>query len=159
MHELKLLLLLIIANGTPILAYKLLGDQWNMPVDARLRFFDGRALLGSSKTIRGILSSLLVTALVAPLFELTVIQGALLAFFSMCGDLCSSFFKRRLGISPSEMALGIDQIPEALFPLLIMQHQLQLTYESIAVIVVIFFIAELVISRILYYLRIRNRPY
>ena len=103
MHELKLLLLLIIANGTPILAHKLLGNKWDVPLDARLRFIDGRALLGSSKTLRGVILSILITAMVAPLFELTVVLGALLAFYAMCGDLFSSFLKRRLNMPPSSM--------------------------------------------------------
>ena len=35
----------------------------------------------------------------------------------MTGDLFSSFIKRRFGSAPSSQALGLDQIPESLLPL------------------------------------------
>src|SRR6478736_778738 len=38
--------------------------------------------------------------------------------FAMAGDLFSSFVKRRLHLASSSMAIGLDHIPESLFPLL-----------------------------------------
>ena len=63
----KLLILLSFANGSPVIAKLVLGEAYAMPIDGNIRFFDGRPLLGPSKTIRGVVGSLLVTALVAPL--------------------------------------------------------------------------------------------
>ena len=42
--------------------------------------------------------------------------GALVAASAMAGDCLSSFIKRRFGLEPSEMTLGLDQVPESLFP-------------------------------------------
>lgn len=159
MIEVKVLLLLIIANGMPILMQKLLHDKWNFPVDARIRFFDRQPLFGESKTFRGLVSSIIVTAIVAPLFGLTVLQGSLFAAWAMAGDLLSSFIKRRLKMKPSSMALGLDQIPESLFPLLALQHTLELNTIDLFNIVLLFIIFELALSRVLYHLRIRKQPY
>ena len=46
------------ANGTPILAKALLGDRLARPFDGGAVFVDGRPLFGLTKTIRGILVSL-----------------------------------------------------------------------------------------------------
>ncbi len=61
----KFLLLLAIANGIPVVAKRLLGGFLSYPLDAGKTFIDGRALLGSSKTIRGILVSVIATSICA----------------------------------------------------------------------------------------------
>jgi CDP-archaeol synthase len=75
------------------------------------------------------------------------------------GDLFSSFVKRRLRLPPSSRATGLDQLPESLFPLLSCRPMLALTVADIAVGVVVFFIGELVLSRLLYKLRVRSQPF
>ena len=77
----------------------------------------------------------------------------------MVGDLFSSFCKRRLGVPPSSPALGLDQIPEALFPLLGCKALLPLPISGIALVVAMFFTGEVVLSRLLYAFRLRDRPY
>lgn len=77
----------------------------------------------------------------------------------MAGDVCSSFVKRRLGLPSSSRALGLDQIPESLFPLLACRQQLSLSVLDIAAIVEAFLIGELWLSRVLYGWHIRDRPY
>lgn len=157
--ELKLLLLLIIANGAPILASNFLDKKWNAALDAGLLFVDGQPLLGESKTLRGVLSAIGVTGAAAPLVGLTVGQGCLLGALSMLGDLLSSFTKRRLKLKASSMALGLDQVPESLLPLLLLKVPLGLSWPGIVRTVVLFFILELVLSRLLFWLRIRKTPY
>ena len=159
MLELKLLVLLAIANGAPVLAYKYLGNRWDFPLDGSLTLSDGQPLFGESKTLRGILFSILISATFAPFLGIDWKTGALFAFFAMLGDLLSSFTKRRLKLKPSSMALGLDQIPEALLPLFALKEKLALDDTTIFIITVIFFIAELGLSRILYKLHIRKRPY
>ena len=44
--------------------------------------------------------------------------GILTTTCAMAGDLFSSFVKRRLHLASSSMAIGLDHIPEFLFPLL-----------------------------------------
>ena len=115
---LKLLILLAMANGTPVLAKALLGDRLARPLDGGAVFVDGRPLFGPTKTIRGILVSLVATPLTAWLIGLSWHLGVVVAALAIAGDLLSSFVKRRMGLASSSMALGLDQIPESLLPLL-----------------------------------------
>jgi CDP-2,3-bis-(O-geranylgeranyl)-sn-glycerol synthase len=59
----------------------------------------------------------------------------------------------------SSRAIGLDQVPESLFPLLACRRALSLTILDTAVAVVTFFVGEILISRILYRFRLRDRPY
>lgn len=154
-----LLLLLGIANGTPIFAKKILGPRWATPVDGGLRLPDGRPVFGTSKTVRGIILSITVTGLLAPLLGFDWVIGAGLAAASMLGDLLSSFIKRRLGVAVHGRALGLDQIPEALLPLLLLQRSLGIGPGDIVLLVLAFIVLELVLSRILFKLHLRDRPY
>ncbi len=156
---LQLIVLLTLANGTPVVAKKVLGDRFAYPLDGGARFLDGRPWLGSSKTVRGIVLSIVVTSLGAPLVGLGAGVGLLVGALAMLGDLLSSFIKRRLNLAPSSRATGLDQIPESLFPLLACRTVLPLTAADIGVTVAIFFVGEVVLSRLLYRLRIRDRPY
>src|SRR5258705_6237913 len=45
LHILQLLVLMILANGTPIVAKKIFGPRFSFPLDAGTIFFDGRPLL------------------------------------------------------------------------------------------------------------------
>lgn len=155
----KLLVLLGIANGTPIIARKLFGDRFGAPLDGGLRWLDGRPLLGESKTVRGLVLSVLCTALAAPLLGVDAMLGAGLASASMLGDLASSFIKRRLGMRAHSQAAGLDQVPEALLPLLLLRQSLGIGFGDIAVLLALFIVLEIVLSRLLFRLHIRDRPY
>jgi hypothetical protein len=155
----KLLLLLLAANGTPVLLHKVLGTRWAWPVDGGTRFRDGRPVFGTSKTWRGLLGAVLLTGAAAALIGFPFWLGAVFGGCAMLGDLFSSFLKRRLGVPPSGMALGLDQMPEALFPLLAVRGELALGAGYIAWLVLTFLILELVLSRILYSLHIRDQPH
>ncbi|QWG24674.1 CDP-archaeol synthase [Bradyrhizobium sediminis] len=156
---LQAMILLTLANGTPVVAKKVFGQSFALPLDAGLTFFDGRPLFGPSKTIRGIVFSVLVTALGAPLIGLDWSVGAIAAAAAMAGDLCSSFVKRRLNFPPSSQALGLDQLPESLLPLLACRAALSLTAVDIAIGVGLFFVGELILSWILYRAHLRDEPY
>jgi CDP-archaeol synthase len=156
---LQLLVLLALANGTPVLATKLLARRLSRPIDGGGRFVDGQPLLGSSKTIRGILLSVLVTSAGAAAIGFGWKIGALTGSVAMAGDLFSSFVKRRLRLPAASRATGLDQVPESLFPLLVCRRTLSLTASDIVVSVVLFFIGEVFLSRLLYKLRLRDRPY
>lgn len=156
---LQLLLLLGVANGTPIFAHKLFGKHFDAPLDGGLRFLDGRPLFGPSKTVRGMLLSIACTALAAPLLGFEWVIGAGLAAASMLGDLLASFSKRRLGLRVHSQAFGLDQIPESLLPLLLLKAQLGLGAGDIAVLVAVFIMLELLLSRLMFKMHLRDRPY
>ncbi len=156
---LQLLFLLMLANGTPVIAKKILGRSYSHPLDGNLRLGDGRPLFGRSKTIRGVLLAVLVTTAAADLIGLGWEAGLLVGSFAMAGDLVSSFAKRRLDMPSSSRASGLDQLPESLFPLLACRIVLPLTPVDIVVCVVLFFVGEVLLSRLLYALRLRDRPY
>lgn len=159
LHLLAILLLLGIANGTPILATKLAGRRFAAPLDGGLRLPDGRRLFGDSKTVRGLVLAILATALAAPLVGIEAMLGAGLAAGAMAGDLASSFTKRRLGLRLHARAPGLDQVPESLLPLLVLHRRLDLGGFDIALIVVLFVVLDLALSKLLYRLGIRDRPY
>jgi hypothetical protein len=77
----------------------------------------------------------------------------------MAGDALSSFIKRRLDLPSSSRATGLDQIPESLVPLLACRPMLPLTPWDIAASVAIFLVGEIVLSRALYRVHLRDRPY
>jgi CDP-archaeol synthase len=156
---LQSLALLAIANSAPLVAKKLLGNRFALPLDANITFFDGQPLLGRSKTLRGILSSLLATTLGALLIGLSPGIGISVAATAMAGDLFSSFVKRRLALAPSSQAIGLDQIPESLLPLLACRTALSLSAIEITLVVAVFFAGELVLSRLLYKVHLRDEPY
>jgi CDP-diglyceride synthetase len=156
---LKLLVLLALANGTPVVAKKVFGRRFAHPLDRNAAFVDGRPLFGSSKTTRGVVLAVLAATLGAPLIGLQWRIGVVVGGLAMVGDLVSSFAKRRLGLPPSSRASGLDQVPEALLPLLGCRDLLSLTIVDIGAGVALFFIGDVVASRLLYAVRLRDRPY
>jgi hypothetical protein len=64
-----------------------------------------------------------------------------------------------LKLAPGDMAFGLDQVPESLLPLLAVGGGLRLEPAAIAGLVLVFIVLELALSRFLYALHIRERPY
>src|SRR5262245_55515773 len=155
----RVLVLLGVANGVPVLATRLFKNKFASPLDRGLQFFDGEPIFGPSKTIRGVVASIGVTALVALVLGFDVAIGAMLAGLSMLGDLFSSFVKRRMGLTVHAQALGLDQIPEALLPLLVLRENLGLSWDDVALAMLAFLLVGLVLSRVLYRMGIREHPY
>lgn len=155
----RLFLLLGVANTAPLVAKRLFGPRWLAPLDGGLIFFDGRPLLGSSKTIRGLVAAVTTTALGASLLGVPATVGALLGGGAMLGDAIASFIKRRLGVAPSGRATGLDQIPEALLPLLMLKTVLGLTFVQIVAITLAFFVLEIPLAWISHRLGLRDQPY
>jgi CDP-2,3-bis-(O-geranylgeranyl)-sn-glycerol synthase len=154
-----ILLLLMVANGAPIIAARLFGPAAENPVDFGVHLADGHPLFGSSKTWRGLVAALLACALSAPLLGFSVYFGVLFASLVMAGDLVSSFFKRRMGLAPSDQCLGVDQLPEAALPCLYAVAVTGLPWWWAILLPLLFMLLELLVSRPLYRLRIRKRPY
>ncbi|MES9990355.1 MAG: CDP-archaeol synthase [Candidatus Thiodiazotropha sp.] len=157
--ELKLLLLLLVANGAPILARYLFEDHFSWPLDGGHVTANGRYLLGPSKTIRGVIASLIATAIVAQIIGIGWQLGIVIAAFAMLGDLCASFIKRRIDLPPSSQAVGLDQIPESLIPLIPCAVVFELPWWSVLYLVLAFWVLVALLSRLLFLLGVRRRPY
>ena len=147
------------ANGTAVVAKKVLGVAFGRPLDGGATFVDGQPLFGPSKTIRGVAASLLGTSICAGLMGLGWQIGSLIAVFAIAGDLFSSFVKRRLHLAPSRMAIGLDHIPESLFPLLASRLLLPLNTLDIVVGVTVFVVGALILSPLLFKLKLRDEPH
>lgn len=156
---LRLLLILGTANSAPIFAKHLFGAHWGWPLDGGHAFLDGRPLLGPSKTVRGVVASVVCAALAAALLDFSPVTGAVMGAMAMLGDALSSFVKRRLGITSSGRATGLDQIPEALLPLLAVYGPLALLPLEVVTVTVAFFLLEIPLARVSFRWGLRDRPY
>jgi hypothetical protein len=156
---LLLLLLIGAANTAPLFAKKWLGERASWPLDGDARWFDGQPVFGRSKTVRGLVIGVCVPALLAILMDHPAWQGAVIGFSAMVGDLFSSFCKRRMRLPPSSQAWGLDQIPEVLLPAWVARAWFGLSALDVAMIVVVFFALEVVLSKLLYRMKLRDRPY
>lgn len=157
--EIHLLALLFAVNGAPIIVQRVLGNRWNVPLDFHMTLPDARSLFGPSKTWRGLAAAMVTGPAVSLALGLSASAGLAIAAGAMAGDLLSSFIKRRAGIAASGQALGLDQIPESLLPLLLVRQEFRLDDKDLFILVVDFLILELLLSRLLYWLRIRRQPY
>jgi CDP-2,3-bis-(O-geranylgeranyl)-sn-glycerol synthase len=159
LEKLSLLLLIVTANGAPILLEDLLGRRFAWPIDGGLRFSDGRRLLGESATLRGLAGAVVCTSVVGSLLGFPIQTGAVIGLFAMAGDALSCFVKRRLGMDPGDRAIGLDQIPESLLPLLAVMESYTLDWLDVALLVLAFTGFSLVVSRVLFRLKLRKRPH
>jgi CDP-diglyceride synthetase len=116
-----------VANGAPPVVAKLpLLRRWNTPVDLRASW-KGKRLLGDNKTVRGVVTGILlsglvfllqkyflssvVTTLAIPYDSLPWWFGFLLGFgVLVVGDCGKSFLKRRLGFAPGKSWVPFDQV-------------------------------------------------
>ena len=126
------LLLLVVANSTPVMLARVLGSRYAAPVDANRLLHDGRPLFGPHKTWRGVISGTAAAGLTAALLEQGFILGALFGAMALAGDLLSSFLKRRLGCASGRSLLFLDQLPEALLPMIILRGTMGL--DAIAIV-------------------------
>ncbi len=158
-----------VANSAPVLL-----SGWG-PLDANLKFLDGKRLFGDSKTIRGtfggIAAGMIVGALFAyfvpsylvnvELLETKLMITALMVVGALIGDLLGSFFKRRLDIQPGEplfvtdqllfiiMAIALSTIPQGFF----------LTIYDLGVILIITLVVHIVANRIAHALNLKKVPW
>lgn len=158
-EKLELFLLIVAANGAPILLEDLLGGRFAWPLDGGLRLADGRRLLGHSATLRGAIGAVIATAGLAWLLGHSFAAGALIGGLAILGDALSSFVKRRIGLEPGDQALGLDQVPESLLPLLAVADAYGLGWADIALLVATFTLFDLAASRVLYRLHLRKQPH
>ncbi|KAA1175765.1 CDP-archaeol synthase [Marinobacter salinexigens] len=155
----ELFVMLVLANGAPVVVAKVLKNRWAAPVDGGRLWADGRPVLGRSKTWRGLIAGIITCALFSLVTGLGLIFGALFGLLALLGDIVSSFVKRRLGLLSSGRAVGLDQIPEALLPMILAMFWLPLSVLDGLLIVALFTLSNIYFSPILYRLGIRRHPH
>jgi CDP-archaeol synthase len=107
----------------------------------------------------GALASVVLTTAAAPLLGFEPSVGAVVGCTAIIGDLLSSFVKRRLGFAPSSQAMLLDQIPEALFPVLACSVLLPLSAVDIVVVVASFSVGAILLSPVFHRIGLRDRPF
>jgi uncharacterized protein len=109
-----------VVNLAPPLLSLLFKERGRTPVDLGRRMKDGQPLLGPHKTIRGVVAGVVTGGLIGWLMGFPVGIGLGCGALSMAGDLISSLIKRRLGKPSGSVSMGLDQLPEGAFPLLLL---------------------------------------
>lgn len=155
----ELLLLLMAANGAPVLLTKALGPRMDYPLDAGVVLGDGHRLLGGHSTVRGVAGAMVTTAGLAALLGHSARAGAVMGLLAMAGDAASSFVKRRLDLESGAKATGLDQVPESLLPLLAVANRYRLTWWDLGLLVSTFTLLHILGSRLLFKLKLRKRPH
>lgn len=143
LYAVRALILLIGANSAPWMLARVLGGRWNAPLDFGLTLPDGRRFLGSHKTWRGLVGGSLICAAAAALCGLDWRLGAEFGLLSVLGDSLSSALKRRLGLAPGREMPLIDQLPEALLPLIVFRGPLGLHSASIIATTAVFTVLDI----------------
>lgn len=128
------LLLVIAANTAAWAADHLIPTCWRLPLDGGAMLADGERILGAHKTWGGLIVGAVACGLVTMLLRQSFFLGAAFGVLSLAGDSGSSFVKRRLRFPPGTEVPILDQLPEALVPLLILRRPLGLSpVEAVAI--------------------------
>lgn len=148
-----LVVLLLVANGAPLLAGHWLHSRCfcaiQRPIDGGYCCRDGHRLLGKSKTWQGLLSALLITTIAAAILKFPLPAALLLALLAMAGDLISSFIKRRLHCRSGLNVPGLDQLPESLLPMLGVSLLLPLSPLQVILPVLLFILIHILLTECL----------
>jgi hypothetical protein len=158
-HILAITFLLIVANGAPVVLSKLMGPTANWRIDCGITLPDGRPLFGTTKTWRGLVAAIVTTALVARLLGFSWLEGASIGVGAMAGDLASSFLKRRLGFDSSARAILLDQLPEALIPMWVLNAGFGYSWAVLLPAAMLFVLVDITMSPLLYRLGLRRVPH
>jgi CDP-2,3-bis-(O-geranylgeranyl)-sn-glycerol synthase len=142
----RALLLVCIASSAAWAVSHVLGRHFSAPLDFGLELPDGRRLLGSHKTWRGLAAGVLACALASPFLELDVATGAGFGAAALLGDAISSAIKRRLALRPGAEVPGLDQLPEALLPLALFSRTLGIGAVEITAIALLFTLLDILVA-------------
>jgi CDP-2,3-bis-(O-geranylgeranyl)-sn-glycerol synthase len=163
-HLLQLLYFMLPAYAAnmapPFLKY---WSGWNRPIHARL--------LGEHKTVLGfaigvavgILATAMQAAIATPLALVDYRHWLLLGFgfgtSAMFGDCIKSLAKRKLGIAPGMRWFPFDQLDFVLGALAVVGVWAGLSWQDVAVILLVSLIGDLLANRLAFLLRIKDTPW
>jgi CDP-2,3-bis-(O-geranylgeranyl)-sn-glycerol synthase len=159
------------ANGFPPLARGKRPIDFNRNLGKHRIFGDGKTIEGFTL---GVLAGTLVGALEAYLYSdlnayamqfgvtlpnVTVFAGFMIAFGALCGDLCGSFIKRRLGLNRGADVILLDQwnfiVGSVLFSILFVDISVWMILIMLLVTPVVHRLANIVAHRI----KIKREPW
>lgn len=167
-----------IANGTPVIVSKIpFLKKLNYPLDFNL-MFRGKRILGDHKTVRGLISGVLMGILTAYVLKMGYDNSSFIRSFSpidydafsiflfgglsglgaIVGDSVKSFFKRRAGIKPGKAWLPFDQIDYIFGGVLFTLPYIQLDLIYYFLIFVLYLIIHPATTIIGYYLGLKDSP-
>ena len=147
MRLLSALLLLIVANATPVVAAMLLHGRLAAPLDFGATLRDGTRVLGDHKTWRGVAVGVAACAIAAHLLGLSFSVGVQFGALSLLADTASSFVKRRLRLAAGTEITGLDQIPEALLPLWVLSAPLGIDLAGCLMVTTVFLLLDIAFVR------------
>jgi len=140
------LLLVSVANMAAWAAGHLIPTRWRVPLDGGAVLSDRARVLGDHKTLAGLIAGTVACGVVAVPLQQSFRLGALFGMLSLAGDCGSSFIKRRLRLGPGTAVPLLDQLPEALMPLVAFGPRLGLNATEFIVIALLFSILDLAIT-------------
>lgn len=136
---------------------------WNPPISRRW--------LGSHKTIVGFalgVAAAVVTTLVQSRvrwrgslvsYDHWLVLGLLFGVGAMAGDSAKSFIKRRLGIAPGRAWIPADQLDYIVGALALTWGFARLGWADVALILAVSFAGQFIVSRVGYWLGVRDVPF
>lgn len=142
----RALLLVCVASSAAWAVSRVLGPRLAARLDFGVVLPDGKPLLGSHKTWRGLAAGTLACAVVAPLVGLDIATAAGFGAAALLGDALSSAVKRRLALGPGAEVPGLDQLPEALLPLVLFAQPLGIDAIAIAVVAIVFTALDMLVA-------------
>lgn len=148
------LVLLIASNGVPWAAGRLLHGRWAAPLDLGVTI-GGERVFGSHKTWRGLVSAAVACAGAGLALGVSWWVGCLFGVLSLLGDALSSCIKRRLHQPPGTDILLLDQLPEALLPMVCLRDRLGLDGLEVALVAATFVVLDAVSVRVRHGMRRR----
>lgn len=145
------------ANAVPVL----LGG--GRPIDGGRLLSDGRPVFGAHKTVRGLVSGLIVGSLVGVGLSLIIDYPLLLGFAvslgALLGDLFEAFVKRRLGLAPGASLPVADQLDFVLGALLFSLFVSPPSWQVALVVLVITPPIHLLTNYAAYHLGVKKEPW
>ena len=142
------LLMVVTANTAAWAAARVLGRHWNAPLDFGRTLRDGTRLLGGHKTWRGLIVSAVACGAASQLLGPGFALGAAFGTLALLGDAVSSFLKRRLRLAPGAEVSGLDQVPEAILPLLALPRPLGLGFAQSLIVTALFVLLDTATTRL-----------
>lgn len=164
-----------IANVTPIFAARLpMTKHWDYPLDCHFKL-NNKRVFGDHKTIRGLVSGIIVGTLTAvllfhfatnfttllPVWYFSInpfILGFLLSFGALTGDAVKSFFKRRVNIAAGKTWIPFDQLDYIVGGLLVSSIIHPLTILQYLLISVLWVAIHVLSTFVGYFLHLKEQP-